>query len=312
MSADTAFARTTEPHRHELHVHCYRMLGSFEEAEEVVQETLLRAWRRRDDLEQIDNPRAWLYKIATNACLDAIKARRRRVPSLASFKDVPWLEPYPDPLLEQAAPATDEPDATMIGRETIALTFLAVMQLLPPAQRAALVLRDVLDWPVPEIAETLELSTAAVNSALQRARATLREHLPATRRDEWRSPDRTAAEDAVLSRYVAAHESGDLSATLELITDDIRITMPPAPYLYEGRDGVAELVARADGFGDWRLIPVRANRQPAAACYVRRPGDAAFTAFKLDVLCVVDGAVAAITTFGVKHLARFGLPEVLP
>ncbi len=312
MTGDAAFARVTEPHRHELHVHCYRMLGSFDEAEDLVQDTLMRAWRRRDDLRAVENPRAWLYKVATNACLDAIKARQRRVPSLASFKDVPWLEPYPDPLLEQAAPPSEEPDAATIARETIELTFLAVMQLLPPAQRAALVLREVLDWPVPDIAETLELSTAAVNSALQRARATLREHLPAGRRDDWDSPEVSAEEDATLGRYVAAHESGDMAATLALITDDIRITMPPAPLLFEGRAGVEELVARADGFGDWRLLPVRANHQPAAACYVRRPGAPAFTAFKLDVLRVRDGAIAEITTFGVKHLRRFGLPEVLP
>ncbi len=312
MTLPAAFARTTEPYRRELHVHLYRMLGSFEEAEDLLQETLLRAWRRRDDLAQIDNPRAWLYKVATNVALDAIKARERRVPSLASFRDVPWLEPYPDRLLEQVAPSADEPDAAAIGRETIELTFLAVIQLLPPAQRAALVLRDVLDWPVPDVAETLELSTAAVNSALQRARATLRERLPSDRRDDWDAPEVSAAEQAALAGYVHAHESGDLQATLDLITDDIRITMPPAPYLYEGREGVAELVTRAGGFGEWRLVPVRANRQPAAGCYVRRPGEAAFTAFKVDVLRVVGGRIAEITTFGVKHFAAFALPPVLP
>jgi RNA polymerase sigma-70 factor (TIGR02960 family) len=308
---EAQFAGRTDRYRHELHVHCYRMLGSFDEAEDLVQDTLLRAWRRRDDLERVDNPRAWLYKIATNACLDAIKARQRRVPSLASFKDVPWLEPYPDRLLDQAAPVAEEPDAAMIGRETIELTFLAVIQLLPPAQRAALVLRDVLDWPVPDVAELLELSPAAVNSALQRARATLRKHLPTERREDWDAPALSAAEHAVLAGYVAAHESGDLKATLALITDDIRITMPPAPYLYEGRDGVQELVARAAAFGEWRLLPVRANRQPAAACYIRRPGETGFTAFKLDVLRVVDGKVAEITTFGVKHFPAFDLPAAL-
>jgi RNA polymerase sigma-70 factor (ECF subfamily) len=288
------------------------MLGSFEEAEDAVQDTYLRAWRRRDGLERVEHLRAWLYKVATNACLDAIKARGRRVPSLASFPDVPWLEPYPDRLLEQAGPVTDEPDAATIGRETIALTFLAVIQLLPPAQRAALVLRDVLDWPVREVAELLELSPAAVNSALQRARGTLRAHLPAERREEWSAPEVSAAELAVLEGYMAAHESGDLEATLGLITDDIRITMPPAPYLYEGRDGVRELVARASGFGEWRLLPVRANRQPAAACYVRRAGDGSFTAYKLDVLRVEGGKVAEITTFGVRHFPAFELPAVLP
>lgn len=304
-------AEAAERHRHELHVHCYRMLGSFDDAEDAVQETFVRAWRHAGDLDVVDNVRAWLYKVATNVCLDTIKATRRRVPSIASFRDVPWLEPCPDLVLDQIADA-EHPDRAAVGRETIALTFLAVMQLLPPAQRAALVLRDVLGWPASEVAETLETSTAATNSLLQRARATVRTHLPAERRDDWTTPETTAAERAVLDRYIAAHESGDLAATLDLIADDIRITMPPAPYLFEGRAGVQELALRAAGFGEWRLVPVRANRQPAAACYHRGPGRATFTAFKIDVLGVVDGLIHEITTFGVKHFPAFGLPHEPP
>src|SRR3954466_9592719 len=144
-TTEAEFAARAEVHRRELHVHCYRMLGNFEEAEDLVQETLLRAWRRRADLERDEWLRAWLYKIATNACLDAIKARGRRVPSLGSFRDLPWLQPYPDRLLDAVAPASDQPDAAIVGRETIELTFLAVIQLLPPLQRAVLILRDVLD-----------------------------------------------------------------------------------------------------------------------------------------------------------------------
>src|SRR3954467_3284016 len=187
-TTEAEFAARTERHRRELHVHCYRMLGNFEEAEDLVQETLLRAWRGRDRLERDEWLRAWLYKIATNACLDAIKRDGRRVPSLGSFRDVPWLQPYPDRLLAEVAPAGDEPHAAVIDRETIELTFLAAIQLLPPRQRAVLILRDVLDWPAREVAELLEVGVAAVNSALQRARATLHAHLPAQRREEWTAP----------------------------------------------------------------------------------------------------------------------------
>jgi RNA polymerase sigma-70 factor (ECF subfamily) len=308
----TQFAERASRHRHELHVHCYRMLGSFEEAEDLVQETLLRAWRRRDDLDRDEHLRAWLYKIATNASLDHIKAKGRRVPSLGSFRDVPWLEPYPDSLLEQAAPATQEPHAALIERETIELAFLAVIQLLPPRQRAVLILREVLDWPAAEVAELLEIGVAAVNSALQRARATLRERLPVSERERWAAPDVTATERAVLDDYMAAHVSGDPQATLALIRDDIRVTMPPAPYLFEGREAILELVRRSADSGDWRLLPTRSNRQPAAACYLRSPGETTFRAFKIDVLRIVDGLVAEVTTFGVKHFPAFDLPPALP
>jgi len=258
------FAERASRHRRELHVHCYRMLGSFDEAEDVVQETLLRAWRRRDDLDREEHLRAWLYKIATNASLDHIKAKGRRVPSLGSLRDIPWLEPYPDSLLESQAPAADEPDAALIGRETIELAFLAVIQLLPPRQRAVLILREVLDWPAAEVAVLLEIGVAAVNSALQRARATLREQIPLSEREGWASPDVTATERAVLDDYMAAHVSGDPQATLALIRDDIRVTMPPAPYLFEGREAILELVKRSGGSGDWRLLPTRAICAPPA------------------------------------------------
>src|SRR3954454_3158752 len=208
---EAEFAALAERHRRELHLHCYRMLGSFEEAEDLVQETLLRAWKARDALERGDWFRAWLYKIATNACLDAIKRDGRRVPSLGSFRDLPWLQPYPDRLLEEAevAPPGEEPHAAAIGRETIELTFLAVIQLLPPRQRAVLILRDVLDWSAREVAELLEIGVAAVNSALQRARATLREQLAAGRREDWTAPEATAAERDLLERFIDAHERAD-------------------------------------------------------------------------------------------------------
>lgn len=308
---DLEFTGAVQRHHRELHVHCYRMLGSFEEAEDLVQETFLRAWRRRTDLRGGDNIRAWLYKIATNACLDSIKAKKRRVPSLGSFRDIPWLEPYPDVLLAQAAPAVDEPDSTAIGRETIALSFLAVIQLLPPRQRATLILRDVLDWSAAEVASLLDLTTAAVNSALQRARSTLRGQLPIAERDAWTAATSTQDERDVLNRYIHAYETGDTDATLALLTEDVRVTMPPAPYLFEGRDAILGLAERARSTGEWRLVGTRANRQPAAACYLREPGETEFRAFKLDVLRLVDGAVAEITTFGRKLFPAFDLPLVL-
>ena len=313
-TSETAFSELAERHRRELHVHCYRMLGSFEEAEDLVQETLLRAWRSRADLEREEWFRAWAYKIATNACLDKIKRDRRRLPSLGSFRDMPWLQPYPDRLLEEIAPVEEEPDATLMARETIALTFIAVIQLLPPRQRAALILRDVLDWPASKVAELLEISVPAVNSALQRARATLREQLPPGRREDWASPDMSESERELLAGFIDTHERGDTQGALALISDDIRITMPPNPMLYEGRTAVVALMTQAfddDTLGEWRLVPTRANRQPAAASYLRTPGDTTFHAFKLDVLRVADGRIVEITTFGSALYPAFGLGATL-
>ena len=292
------FAARAEGHRRELHVHCYRMIGSFDEAEDLVQETLLRAWRRRETLERDEWFRAWLYKIATNACLDHIKAKGRRVATLESFMDMPWLQPYPDRLL----------DEEVIARETIELTFLAVIQLLPPRQRAVLVMRDVLEWAAEQVAEVLELSVAAVNSALQRARATVRERLPAGRHQASKN------ERELLESFIDAHERGDADAALALISDDIRVTMPPLPYLYEGIAAITDLLERAFGpesAGDWRLVPTRANRQPAAGSYLRAPGDDTYRAFKLDVLRVAEGRIAEITTFNAALFEQFGLPPIL-
>jgi RNA polymerase sigma-70 factor (ECF subfamily) len=311
-TTEAEFSALAERHRRELHVHCYRMLGSFEEAEDLVQETMLRAWRRRDALERAEWFRAWLYRIATNACLDAIKHKGRQVPSLASFKDVPWLQPYPDKLLEELAPADEEPDAAVVARETIELTFLAVMQLLPPRQRAVLIMRDVLDWPAGEVAEVLELGVAAVNSALQRARETLRTHLPQERREDWTAPEVSEEERKLLDGFIDAHERGDDDAALALLADDIRVTMPPNPLLYEGRDAIGPLLATAREMGSWRLVRTRANRMPTAASYFRAPGDTEYRAFKFDVLRIRDGRIAEITTFDSTLFEAFGLPPVLP
>jgi len=236
------------------------------------------------------------------------------VPSLSSFRDVPWLQPYPDRLLAELSAPEDEPHAAVVGRETIELTFLAVIQLLPPRQRAVLVLRDVLDWPASEAADLLDLGVPAVNSALQRARATLREHLPPGRREDWTAPEVSASERALLDGFIDSHERGDVEAALALISDDIRITMPPHPFLYEGREAVTQLMAAAHGPqspGQWRLVPVRANRQPAAASYLRTPGDPVFRAFRIDVLRVAGGRIAEVTTFDATLFAEFGLAPTL-
>jgi RNA polymerase sigma-70 factor (ECF subfamily) len=306
------FSALAERHRRELHVHCYRMLGSFEEAEDLVQETLLRAWRGREALERREWFRAWLYRIATNACLDTIKRKDRRLPSLESFRDTPWLQPYPDRLLDELAPPDEEPAAAIVARETIELTFLAVMQLLPPRQRAVLIMRDVLDWPAAEVAEVLELGVAAVNSALQRARETLRTHLPQQEREDWASPAVSEQERALLDGFIDAHERGDDDATLALIAEDIRVTMPPNPLLFEGRESIMPLLATAREMGDWRLVATQANRMPTAASYLRAPGAAEWRAFKFDVLHIRDGRIAEITTFDSTLFEAFGLPLVLP
>jgi RNA polymerase sigma-70 factor (ECF subfamily) len=308
---EAEFAAGFERHRRELHVHCYRMLGSFSDAEDVVQETYLRAWRHRDTFDGTQL-RAWLYRIATNACLDLIRREQRRVRAIGSFAEIPWLEPYPDRLLDQAAPE-DEPDAVVVARETIELAFLATVQVLPPRQRAVLILRDVLGWTAAETARALELSVPAANSALQRARATMRERLP-QRRLDWSAAEASAQERALLERFIAANDAADPSALAELFTADIRVTMPPYPAVFDGLDSLRELFDRAyrDGsHGEWRLVPTSANRMPTAASYHRAPGDTEFRAFKFDVLRVENGRIAEITTFGPALFPAFGLPDVL-
>ena len=310
---ESEFGELASRYRRELHVHCYRMLASFDEAEDAVQETFLRAWR---GLERFDGDslfRAWLYRIATNVCLDLIRSRGRRVSGPRSYADIPWLEPYPDRLLDEIAPADDEPDAVVVARETIELAFLAALQALPPRQRAALILRDVLGMPAVETASLLDTSVAAANSALQRARVTMQQHLPSHRND-WSAAEPSAEESALLEHFIDAHERGDAEAALAAATSDIRVTMPPNPMIFDGIDALARLLERAfvlEPDGDWRLVPTMANRMPTAASYLRRPGDTEFRAFKFDVLRIEDGAIAEITTFGVSRFPHFGLPPTL-
>jgi RNA polymerase sigma-70 factor (TIGR02960 family) len=304
---ETTYATLVERHRRELHVHCYRMMGSFEEAEDLVQEALLRAWRARESFEGGPLFRAWLYRIATNVCLDALRRRSRRPTTVSSFGEVPWLQPYPDRLLDELPSGEDEPDTVVVTKETIELAFLAVIQALPPLQRAVLILRDVLGWSARETAEILETSVAAANSALQRARATVQKH-------PTRRPERAATEDErrLLEGFIDTHERGDTEGAIALLREDVRVTMPPHPWLFEGIQAVRELMTNAEAMGDWRLVPTRANRMPAAASYLRRPGDTEFRAFKLDVLRVEGGRIAETTTFDASLFEAFGLPPVWP
>jgi RNA polymerase sigma-70 factor (TIGR02960 family) len=305
---DGAFAQ----HRRELHVHCYRMLGSYTDAEDLVQETFARAWRNRDDFEPGTNIRAWLYRIATNVCIDAIRLRDRRIKRLGGPGEATWLEPYPDALLDQQPDDTAGPESVTVARETFELAFIAAIQALPARQRAVLVLSAGLGWSPAETASALEMTQAAVNSALQRARVTLRERLPEDRL-RWSTPSLSDDERATLRRFIEVHERGDAVATAALMRDDIVATMPPEPQVLRGKAAIAPLFDIAfgpTGLGTWRLVPVGANRQPAAASYLRRPGEQLYRAFKLDVLRVVGGRVAETTTFDAALFDAFGLPEV--
>jgi RNA polymerase sigma-70 factor (TIGR02960 family) len=307
------FTASVRRHHRELHVHCYRMLGSFEESEDLVQETFLRAWRMRHTYAGRSSLRAWLYKIATNACLDALDKRPRRV---SATGDVSWLQPYPDELLEELAGEGDDPEAAAVEKETIELAYLVAIQRLPPLQRAVLILRDVLDCSAKETADVLETSTPAVNSALQRALAAMKEHLP-ERRSEWpANVDATSAERDLLARYVEASERAELLAFKRLFSEDLRFSMPPEPGVWEGRDNVLQSWVEggfgSEAFGSLRCVPTYANRQPAVVNYIHRPGDDGYSALAIDVLRIADGAIAEIVTFDAAVFSWFGLPETLP
>ncbi|MGW4420698.1 RNA polymerase subunit sigma-70 [Streptosporangium sp. NPDC004631] len=326
---ESAFAELAERYRPELQVHCYRMLGSFEDSEDLVQETFLRAWRGREGYQGRATFRAWLYRIATNACLDFIDRRPVARQTAAGVRSggmpavaVPWLQPYPDRLLDSIASNQDTPDTAVVAKETIELAFLAAIQHLPPRQRVVLILRDVLGWSARETASLLEASVASVNSALQRARPTLRNHIP-ERRLEWApSEEPSEHERAVLQRYMAAIEHADDVALAELLSEDARASQQPGaggyeglePACVEGREAIIAAWAPAlhgPHAVEFRFVPTRANRQPAAASYIRAPGDSAYRAFALSVLRVEDGGVAELATFASDLFPAFDLPTTL-
>jgi RNA polymerase sigma-70 factor (ECF subfamily) len=316
------FERLAEPHRRELQVHCYRMLGHIEDAEDAVQETYLRAWARLDSYAGRASFRAWLYGIATHVCLDALRRRKARVwPSEISAPgdpakdpsppvELPWLQPYPDRLLEPPAPADAEPEALLTSKETIELAFLASIQRLPARQRAVLILRDVLDWSAKDTADSLDMTRAGVNSALQRAHATLAEHLSAGRA-EWTSQS-SPTEKALLQRLITAWEQSDVTALVALLRTDARLVMPPRLSWFSGRDTV-EVFFREHVFGamghGWALRPTGANLQPAFALYWQAPGESQYRQFAIGVLDISNGAIAELAVFVQPELFRhFALP----
>gem|GEM_PF-26244 len=316
------FAVLTESHRREIQVHCYRMTGSYDDAEDLVQETFLRAWRARDAFEGRAGARTWLYRIATNACLDLQRRTARRpqryepIPGMNHGTGEPparvtWLQPYPD---DELPSAEEQPEAAAVSRETLELVFLATLQHLPPRQRAVLVLRDVLGLSAAETAEALGLTVASANSALQRARPTLRDRLPGQRAD-WTTTEPTDAQRAVLQRYMSAAEQLDFAAMTDLLAKEVTLTMPPNPFWFTGRDALLEFLrptldpSSPMFFGHWRHLPARANGQLAAGGYVRRPGTHVHRAQVLDVLRFdADDRITEITSFEPHLFPAFGLP----
>jgi RNA polymerase sigma-70 factor (TIGR02960 family) len=320
---EDAFRRLTEPHRRELQLHCYRILGSVQDAEDMVQETLLAAWRSLEGFEGRASVRSWLYRIATNRCLNALRARSRRPREVPAMRDPLqptrrtepiWLEPYPDVLLEDIPDRSAGPAARYEARESVELSFIVALQHLPPRQRAVLVLADVLGFRTAEIAGMLDTGEASVKGALQRARATIRARLPAADRESAPRPN-SAGERELVGRFADAVQSGDVDEIVSLLTDDALLTMPPQPLEYQGHDAVgAFLRHRAEVRGaPLRVVPTRANGQPAFGCYLPDPHAAIDRPYGLIVLTLEGDAIAAITWFADTAVFRhFGLPRILP
>ena len=320
---EEAFRELTEPHRRELQLHCYRILGSVDDAEDMVQETLLAAWRSLEAFEGRASVRAWLYRIATNRCLNALRARSRRPREVQAMGDSPeptrrtesvWVEPYPDVLFEDIPDLSAGPAARYEARESIDLSFIVALQPLPPHQRSALVLAEVLGFRTAEVAEMLETGEASIKGALQRARATLRGRLPAADRERAPRPN-SASERQMVGRFADAVQSGDVDEIVSLLTDDARLTMPPQPLEYQGHDAIAAFLRhRAELRGaPLRVVPTRANTQPAFGCYLPDAHAAIARPYGLIVLTLEGDAIAAITWFADTGVFRhFGLPRSLP
>jgi len=319
---EDAFRALVEPHRGELQLHCYRILGSLQDAEDVVQETLLAAWRGLGGFEGRASLRGWLYRIATNRSLNALRARGRRprtVPPMAAAPEPTrrveplWLEPYPDLLVEGLPDTAPGPDVRYETTEAVGLAFVAALQHLPPRQRAALVLRDVLGFQTAEVAQMLDSSEAAVKGALRRARAALGERLPPGGRERAALP-RSASERDRARRFAAAVELGDTDDVVSLLTADARLTMPPQPVEYEGREAIAAFLRqRADLRGAaLRTVPTRANGQPALGCYLPDPEAPVARPYGFIVLTLQQDGISAITWFAETGVfASFGLPRTL-
>ncbi|MCX4675198.1 RNA polymerase subunit sigma-70 [Streptomyces sp. NBC_01433] len=328
-ASDDVFATVTEQYGRELRVHCYRMLGSYDEAEDLTQETFLRAWRARDALSCVADPRAWLYKIATRLCLDFLREHDRHpttyapVPGVDSGVGPPpvrvtWLQPFPDDQLPDKPAPMHEPDAAAVASETLELAFLTAVQKLPARQRAAVLLRDVAGWSAQETADLLGSGTASANSAVQRGRAALRQALPG-RREDWSLREPGSGEQALVRRFMDAMAHSDIDAMVELVREDAVLTMPPNPFWFTGRDALLTFLrpnldpASPKFAGHWRTVPVRANGRMAMAGYLQRPGTSVYRAQIIDVLRIEAGEdrIAEITTFEPHLFPAFGLPMTL-
>ena len=318
-----AFRALTEPHRRELQVHCYRMLGSFQDAEDTVQDTMLAAWQGLAGFEGRASVRTWLYRIATNRCLNALRSGSRRPakewdvpgvvpPEPTQLGEIVWLEPFPDTLLEGAINVPLGPEARYVQTESISLAFVKGLQVLPPRQLAVLILRDVLGFHAKEVADMLDSTVESVNSALKRARTSLQCRRPATADREPPPPSDSPAENAIVAKFVSAYESADLEALVALLTDDVFISMPPMPLEYEGRDVVARFCTSIFGSGRrFSLARTRANGQLAFGVYLHAP-DGSRQGVGLHVLTLTGDRISAMTRFEKNVLPWFGLPRSLP
>lgn len=322
---EEAFRQLTDPHRRELQLHCYRILGSVQDAEDMVQETLLAAWRGLERFEGRASVRAWLHRIATNRCLNALRDRGRRPrqplpdppfepPQPTRWDEQIWLQPYPDALLGDMADASPGPDARYETREAIELAFIAALQHLSPRQRAVLVLRDVLGYRTQEVARVLATSEASVKGALQRARATLGHRLPSGARDRALLP-RSERERALATKFADAFENDDIQAVVDVLTDDAWLRMPPYPHAYGGRNAIRDFLrvsANWRGGRGYRLVPTRANTQPAFGCYLMDSDRPIAQPAGLIVLTLDADRLCGVTRFMDAGVLRyFGLPRTL-
>jgi len=319
---EEAFRELTDPHRRELQLHIYRIVGSTQDAEDLLQETLLAAWRGLGQFEERASVRTWLYRIATNRSLDALRASRRRpeeewmtqLPEPTRFNEPLWLEPYPDALLEGVADEAPGPEVRYETREAVALAFIAGLQHLPPQQRAVLLLRDVLGYRAAEAADLLGTTEAAVNNLLRRAREAFESRLPASGRERAPLPD-SKLERELVGRFADSVENGDVDGMVALLTDEAWLTMPPLPHAYRGPDAIGAFLRGAEERRGTplRLVPTRANGQPAFGCYATVPGTDLARGYALFVLTLGGGQISAITWFSDGSVfTRFGLPRTLP
>jgi len=322
---DNAFRELVEAHSHELQVHCYRILGSVQDAEDALQETLVSAWRNLGDFGQRSSLRTWLYQIATNRCLSMLRADRRRPRTEAPIPDMlpeptgagdapPWLEPYPDLLLDNLVDQAPGPETRYETTEAISLAFITALQLLPPRQRAVLVLRDVLGYHAGEVATMLDATQESVQSALKRARATVDGHLAdAGSSRRARLPDSTA-ERRLVAQLADALERADLQALVGLLAEDVRVSMPPAMLEYRGIDAARRFFAAVTLRPDraYRVVPTRANGQPAFGMYMADPHTGVYRAYGLLVVTIADDRITAVTGFTASVMPQFGLPRTLP